>query len=80
MIDTPHCGKKLHLDHAYYKTFFDEDILLDADVLLELLLEDQVLVDLDQEHFILDNIATIEGLLVQCNIALFYSSLQDLRR
>ena len=66
MIDTP---TTLYLGHDYFRSVLDEDVLLDADVkifmLLDFLFEDQVLLDLVQEHLALANIATIESLLFQ---------------
>ena len=61
-IRTSHFDKHtttLYLDHTYFWTVFDDDVLLDADVLLDFLFEDQVLLELVQEHLVLANIATI---------------------
>ena len=55
------------MDHTYFKTVLADDVLLDADGLLDFLFEDQVLLDLVHEHLALVNIATIEGLPFQCD-------------
>ena len=44
-----------------------EDVLLDADLVLDFLFEDQVMLDLANEHLALANIASIEGLIFQCD-------------
>ena len=59
--------KTLYLDHTYFRTVLDEDVLLDADVLHDFLFKDQVLLDLVQEHLALAKIATIGGLPFQCD-------------
>ena len=55
------------MDHAYLRTVLDEYVLFDAEVILDILVEDQVLLNLFQEHLVLANIATNEGLLFQCD-------------
>ena len=65
----------LYLDQAYI------GILIDADVLLDILLDDIVPLDLVHEDLILANIATIQGLIFQCDrvdrsVALLNTSLR----
>ena len=57
----------LYFDHTYSRIVLDDDVLLDADMILDFLFVDQVWLDLVQEHLALANIATIEGLLFQCD-------------
>ena len=49
----------LYLDHTYFRSVLDDNVLLDADVLIDFLSEDQILLKLVQEHLLLANIATI---------------------
>ena len=60
----------LNLDHTYFWTVLDKDILLDADLLPDLLFKDQFLLDLVQEHLALANMANIEGILFRSFVAL----------
>ena len=50
-----------------FRSVIDDNVLLDADVLLNFLFDDQVMIKLVQEHLTVASIATIEGLLSQCD-------------